>query len=226
MVTSKPIVDMRRGTTVEQQLEEIRQRLECAERELQALRSRSRRLRWLAALAFVGAAAFIVTQPTASRVQAAQFLNRRPAVNIRAPFTVVDDAGRPILQVGSDSQMRGVLLFDASGKLVCGIGTTEQQRGVAVFDSQEKLIAGLGEGRTPDAVATGRGLTVLDPAQKIVGTLGVGQNGTNQGRGVSVNDETGKQVVGLGVWPQRPDRGQLVLSDRNNTILFAQQPLP
>ena len=95
-----------------------------------------------------------------------------------------------------------------------------------MFDANEKLIAGLGEGHSTDAVATGRGLTIFDPSEKIVGTLGMGQNGANQGRGVSVNDETGTQVVGLGVWPQRPDRGQLVISDRKNAILFSQPPLP
>ena len=74
--------------------------------------------------------------------------------------------------------------------------------------------------------ATGRGLTIFDPAQKIVGTLGMGQNGANRGRGISVNDETGTQLVGLGVWPQQPDRGQLVITDRKNTVLFAQPALP
>jgi hypothetical protein len=211
---------------VERQLEEIRQRLERTERELQRLRARSRRLWWLAAFAVTGGAAFIVTQPTAKQVQAAQFLSRRPSINLRAPLLIVDESGRPLLQVGTQGQNRGLVLFDTSGNAVCGIGVTAQGRGVAVFDANEKLIAGLGEGRSTDVVATGRGLTIFDPSEKIAGTLGVGQNGANHGRGISVNDESGTQVVGLGVWPQRPDRGQLVLSDRNNSILFSQPPLP
>ena len=97
---------------------------------------------------------------------------------------------------------------------------------MAVFDAQEKMVAGLGDGRSTDGVGTGRGLTVFDPAEKIVGTLGMGTNGANHGRGLSVNDESGTQVVGLGVWPQRPDRGQLVISDRSNDILLAQPSLP
>jgi hypothetical protein len=213
----------RKEKTMERQLEEIHQRLERAERELRASRNRSR---WLAALALVGVITFIETQPTATRVQAVAALSRRSGVYIRAPFTIVGEAGRPLLQLGSSSLGRGLLLFDTSGKMICGIGTTSQGRGIGVFDSNEKLIAGLGEGGSTDGVATGRGLTILDPAQKVVGTLGVGQNGTNHGRGVSVNDETGTQVVGLGVWPQRPDRGQLVISDRKNTILFSQPALP
>lgn len=210
---------------MDRQLEEIQQRLERAERELQTLRSRSR-LRWLAALALVAGVVFIEARPTARQVLAQGALGGGPGLNIRGPLTVLDNAGNPILQVGSSMLGRGLLLYDASGKIICGIGLTTQGRGVAVFDAQEKMIGALGEGRSTDAVATGRGLTVMDPVQKIIGTLGMGQNGMNRGRGVSVNDESGTQVIGLGVWPQRPDRGQLVISDRKNTILFAQPALP
>jgi hypothetical protein len=226
MIASGSIGRGKGGQPVERQLEEIWQRLERAERELQLLRSRSRRLRWLAAMGVVGAIAFVMTQPTARQVQAEQSLRGRNGTQIRGPLMVMDDAGRPLLQVGTHLLGRGMLLFDAAGKVVCGIGITDQGRGVAVYDAQEKLIAGLGEGRSTDGVATGRGLTIFDPAQKIIGTLGMGQNGANQGRGVSVNDESGTQVVGLGVWPQQPDRGQLVISDRKNTVLFAQPTLP
>jgi hypothetical protein len=206
--------------------EEMRARLERLEREVRVLRARSRQLRWLVLAGVAAGGVFFGTQPTARRVEAAQFLNRRPALRIQAPFVVVDGAGKAILQVGADAQGRGLVLYDENEQLLCGIGTMGQGRGVAVFDAQEQLIAGLGEGRSADGVAMGRGLTVFDPAQRIVGTLGLGTNGANQGRGLSVNDESGTQVVGLGVWPQRPDRGQLVLSDRVNNILFAEPALP
>jgi hypothetical protein len=208
---------------MEEQLKEICRRLEGAEAEVRLLRARSRRSRWYWLAALVAGVAYLGTRPTATQ---AQFINGRAPWTLQAPFIVVDGSGKPILQVLSNAQGRGMVFFDASGRTLCGIGTTALNRGVAVFDAQEKLVAGLGVGRTPDAVATGRGLTVFDPAEKIVGTLGTGTNGSNSGRGVSVNDETGKQVVGLGVWPERPDRGQFVLSDRNNNILFAQPPLP
>ena len=199
---------------MEQQLEEIRQRLERAEHQLGVCRTQSRRWRWVAGLALVAIFAFFAAQPTARQAQAAQALSRRPVTEIRAPLTVLDAFGR------------GLLLYDAAGKVVCGIGVSPQGRGVAVFDAQEKMVAGLGDGRSTDGVGTGRGLTVFDPAEKIVGTLGMGSNGANRGRGLSVNDESGTQVVGLGVWPQRPDRGQLVISDRSNNILLAQPSLP
>src|ERR1043166_7454721 len=64
--------------TVEEQFEQLRERLERAERELAAMRSRSRRLRWLAVFAVVAAIAFIMMQPTARQVQAAQSLAGRP----------------------------------------------------------------------------------------------------------------------------------------------------
>jgi len=211
---------------MEQQLEEIRQRLERAEHQLGVCRTQSRRWRWVAGLALVAIFAFFAAQPTARQAQAAQALSRRPVTEIRAPLTVLDDRGRPILQVGAHAFGRGLLLYDAAGKVVCGIGVSPQGRGVAVFDAQEKMVAGLGDGRSTDGVGTGRGLTVFDPAEKIVGTLGMGSNGVNRGRGLSVNDESGTQVVGLGVWPQRPDRGQLVISDRSNNILLAQPSLP
>jgi hypothetical protein len=211
---------------VESELEELRRRLERAERGLEMLRARSRRSRWLLLALFAAGGVFMGTRPTAMRVEAQQFMNRRPALRIQAPFVVVDESGVPILQVGANAQGRGMVLYDESGKLLCGVGVTPQGRGLAVFDAQEKLIAGLGDGQTSDAVATGRGLTVFDSAEKIVGTLGLGTNGANRGRGLSVNDESGTQVVGVGVWPQRPDRGQMVLSDRSNSILFAQPALP
>jgi hypothetical protein len=204
------------------QIEELRKRLERAERELQALRARARWARGLLAVTLVAGVAFVGTRPTATL---AQFPNLK-ALHLRAPVDVLDGAGRPILQIGASTLGRGLLLFDESGKTVCGIGVTSQGRGLAVFDAQEKMVAGLGEGRSPDAVATGRGLLVTDAAQKVIGTLGAGLNTPNNGRGLSVNDESGRQVVGLGVWPQRPDRGQFVLSDRNNKILFAQPALP
>ncbi len=211
---------------MEQHLAEILVRLERAEQQLAVMQSRSRRLRWLAALALVGGIAFLGTRPTATQVHAAQALSGGSNNELRGSLTVLDDAGRPILQVGSNAFGRGLLLYDGSGKVVCGIGVTAQGRGIALFDGQEKMIAGLGDGHSMDSVASGRGLTVFDPAGKTVGTLGMGTNGANSGRGVSVNDESGTQVIGLGVWPQRPDRGQLVLSDRANTVLFAQPALP
>jgi len=208
---------------MEQQLAEIRQRLERAEAEVRGLRARSRRSRGLLLAALVGGVIYAGSRPTATQ---AQFINGRLSWTLQAPFVVVDGRGQPILQVLANAQGRGLVLFDEAGRALCGIGTTAQNRGLAVFDAQEKMVAGLGVGRTPDAVASGRGLTVFDAGQKIVGTLGMGMNSSNNGRGVSVNDETGHQVVGLGVWPQRPDRGQLVLSDRNNSIIFAQPALP
>src|SRR5436305_841868 len=107
---------------MERQLEEILQRLERTERELQRFRARSRRLSWLTAFAVLAGAVFIATLPTARQVQAAQFLSRRPSVNLRAPLMIVDEAGKPLLGVGTQGQNRGLVLFDTNGNAVCGIG--------------------------------------------------------------------------------------------------------
>ena len=64
---------------MEQQLEEIRQRLERAEHQLGVCRTQSRRWRWVAGLALVAIFAFFAAQPTARQAQAAQALSRRPA---------------------------------------------------------------------------------------------------------------------------------------------------
>jgi hypothetical protein len=110
--------------------------------------------------------------------------------------------------------------------MLCGIGQTAQGRGLAIFDAQQKRVAVVGEGGTADGTAMGRGLVVFDPAEKSIGMLGAGKNGANQGRGLTVNDETGAPVAGFGVWPQRPDRGQVVLTDRAGNPIFAQPALP
>src|SRR5438128_1323595 len=120
-MTSRSPIRKREGEQpMEHQLAEIRQRLERAERELQTLRARSRRLRWLAGFVIVGGIAFMLTQPTARQVQAEQVLRGRAGTEVRAPFMVLDDAGRPLLQVGTHLLGRGMLLFDAGGKVVCG----------------------------------------------------------------------------------------------------------
>src|SRR5438094_3011040 len=155
---------------MEQQLEEIRSRLAYAERELQKMRAHSQRLRWLTVLGLIGGISFVATRSTATKVQAAQFASVMAGKRSTTPFTIVDESGRTLLQVGNTALGRGMLLYDAAGKVVCGLGLTPQGRGLAVFDTQEKMIAGLGEGTSHDNVATGRGLTVYDPSEKVVGT--------------------------------------------------------
>jgi hypothetical protein len=210
---------------VEDRYEQLLKRLDQGEREIRALRFQSRLSRWLALTVVAGGITFLATRPAATqgRLYSALYAG---GSTVNGPLTVVDDAGRPILQVGTSALGRGMVLYDAAGQMLCGVGITAQGRGLVVYDAQQKLIAGLGEGRSTDGTAAGRGLTVLDPAERVIGSLGSGQNGSNQGRGLTINDGTGAPVAGLGVWPQRPDRGQLVLTDRNASPVFAQPELP
>jgi hypothetical protein len=203
---------------VQRSMLELEESLAHLERELGAVRRQSRSLRWLTVCVLAGSVLLAASRPAATQ---AGFGGTR----IKGALIVVDNNGRPILQVGAGPLGRGLALFDETGKRICGIGQTAQGRGLVTYDAQENLVAGLGEGQSPDTLATGRGLTVFDPAQKIIGALGTGMNGPNRGRGLTVNDETGAPVAGFGVWPQRPDRGQLVLTDRNATPVFAQPPL-
>lgn len=204
---------------------EIQRRLECAENELRAMRRQARIARWLTLSAAAAGITFVATRPAATQGQLVSIAQGNVGTTIRGPLTVVDNAGRPILQVTTNPVGRGMVLFDDAGKMVCGVGVTAQGRGLVVYDTQQKLIAALGEGTAPDGKAKGRGLTTFDPAQRVIGTLGMGENGPSNGRGLTLNDATGAAVAGMGVWPQRPDRGQLLLTDRNGNTVFAQQPL-
>lgn len=203
---------------MERPMRDLEERLAHLDRELRTIRRQSRTLRWLTLSALAGTVVFAATRPAATQTGF--------GTRVKGALIIVDNAGRPILQVGASPLGRGLILFDEAGKRICGIGQTPQGRGLVAYDAQEKLVAALGEGGSPDTTATGRGLTILDPAQKVIGALGTGMNGSSGGRGLTVNDEVGVPVAGLGVWRQRPDRGQLILTDRNNTPLFAQPPLP
>jgi hypothetical protein len=204
---------------------DLQNRLERAENELRAIRRQARLARWSTLAAVAAGITFVATRPAATQGQLVNIVQGGPGTTIKGPLTVVDSAGRPILQVTTTPVGRGMVLFDEAGKMVCGIGLTSQGRGLVVYDAQQKLIAALGQGTAPDGKTAGRGLTVLDPTQRVIGTLGMGENGPSRGRGLTLNDETGAAVAGLGIWPQRPDRGQLVLTDRGGHTLFAQQPL-
>jgi hypothetical protein len=139
---------------------------------------------------------------------ACAFLLTRPA----ATQSAVDAFVRGNIGI----RIKGPLIVtDDAGRPIVQIGANAVGRGLALW-----------EGSSADGSATGRGLTVFDPSEKAVGLLGLGKNGTNQGRGLTVNDGTGAPVAGLGVWPQRPDRGQLVLTDREQNPVFAQPALP
>jgi hypothetical protein len=213
-----------RDTPLQDRLAVLQERLDRSERQIESLRLQARIVRWLTLAAVAAGATFLATRPAATQGLFTAIL--QGGTQVKGPLTVVDSSGRPILQVGSSTLGRGMVLYDATGKIICGVGLTSQARGVAVYDGQQKLIAGLGEGSSSDATATGRGLTVFDPAQKVIGTLGMGENGPSHGRGITLNDETGAPVAGLGVWPQRPDRGQLVLTDRNGNPVFSQPLIP
>lgn len=208
----------------EARLNELFERIERGERELRALRRQAQIARWLTLAILAGCALFFATRPAATQAQLDAAV--RAGTRLRAPFTIVDSAGKPILQVGVNTVGRGLVLFDASGKMLCGIGRTSQARGIVVYDDQQRALAGIGEGSFAGAPATGRGLAILDADQKFVAGLGVGMNGGANGRGLTVNDGTGAPVAGLGVWPQRPDRGQLFLTDRQNNPVFVQPSVP
>jgi hypothetical protein len=211
---------------MENELREMQLRLQQAERRLSDMRQASRRRRALAFAAVAGAAWFLATRPAATQSQWAMILQAAEPITVKGPLVVVDDAGRPIMQVGAGPSGRGLVLFDEGGNMISGIGLTSQGRGVMVFDSELRPIAGLGEGQSPDGVANGRGLTVLDTSQKVIATLGQGEDGPSRGRGLTVNDAGGAPAAGLGVWPQRPDRGQLLLTESDGTPIFAQPALP
>lgn len=211
---------------MEEQLKQLQERFDRAEREGRTMRRQSRIWRWMTLAMLMVGVAVVATRPTATLVQGEQLLTGQPGFQVKAPLTVVDEAGQPILLVDANSMGRGLILFDQSGKMLCGIGTTPQSRGLVIFDAQEKLIGGLGEGNAPDGTAMGRGLTIFDASEKVLAGLGVGTNDSFTGRGLAINDETGRQVLGAGVFPPRPDRGQLVIADRDGDILFAQPLLP
>jgi hypothetical protein len=217
---------IRGETPMQRPLQELEESLARMERELQAMRRQSRIVRWLVLVVLAAGLIFVGTRSTATQSAAAMRIMGLHTTRITEPLIVEDAAGKTILQVGTTPLGRGMILFDEAGKMICGIGTTAQGRGLVVSDAQEKLIGALGEGHSPDTTALGRGLTVFDPSQRTVAALGTGSNLNSHGRGITINDETGTPLAGLGVWPQRPDGGQLILTDRSGNRLFAQPPLP
>jgi hypothetical protein len=175
-------------------------------------------------LTLVVVALSVAAWATATPAQMARILQAGKGTDVKGPLTVLDDAGRPIVQIGAGPLGRGMVLFDEAGRMVCGIGLTGQGRGLMLFDAQQRPIAALGEGSAPGSRATGRGLTVFDPEEKVIATLGQGANGPSTGRGLTVNNPSGAPVAGLGVWPQRPDRGQLMITQEDGPVVFAQPP--
>lgn len=213
---------------MEERWKELQERLERLEQEVLARRRASRTKQWFASALMLAGACFVITRPTATIIKAESTVAGQPGFQIGAPFTVVEAAGKPILRVDAMGSERGLLLLDQAGKIICGIGVSTQSRGMvqgrglSILDADEKLIGLLGQGRLPDDSLDRRSLVVLDPGEKIISGMGA----SSRGRGLVVHDQTGAWVVGLGVWPQRPDRGQFVITDRDGHTLFSQPSFP
>jgi hypothetical protein len=211
---------------LERRIEELEARLARAESELAAARRRSKRARWLLVATAVAGVGYIASLPRALQAQVATAMTAvGGGVRFKGPLTVLDAQRRPIAQIADTALGRGLVLFDTGGHVIAGIGTTPEGRGIRVFDAQDRVIAGVGEGNSISGT-TGRGIVTVDTAGKIVTTLGTGTNGAATGRGLTVNDAAGIPVFGAGVWPQAPDRGQLVITNSAQQTLFAQPPLP
>jgi hypothetical protein len=220
-------VDLKQeGDSVETDSNDLREQLEHAQREIRAIRRQMRIGRLVMVLIAGGVVAFVATRSAATQSRLFNLAQGPVGTRVRGPLVILDSAERPILQVGASVGGRGLILFDEAGNLIGGFGVTTQGRGLVVYDGQQKLVGALGEGQSADGSARGRGLTLFDPNLKVIATLGQGDDGASRGRGLTVNDTTGAPVAGLGVWPQRPESGQLVLTERDGKPVFAQPPLP
>ncbi len=213
---------------MEERWREVQERLERLELEIQARRRRSRVQGFMITALLAAGAYFVMTRPAVTLIQAGSRVSGQVEFQVNAPFAVLDAAGKPILRVDAMGKDRGLLLLDQAGKIIGGIGVTAdgrgmaQGRGLTIFDADEKLISVIGQGRLQDDSLERRGMVILDPSEKIISGMG----SSSRGRGVVVHDQTGAWVVGLGVWPQRLDRGQFVITDRDGHTLFAQPAFP
>ena len=198
---------------MEERLRLLEERLARAEGEVRLQRRIARGLGAAALALVIGTATFVTTRPAASQLEV-QSLGR--GVRFKAPFTVTDRQGRPLMKVVDTNAARGVLVFDPSGNLVSGIGQAGGDRGVAVFGATGKKVVGIG------TAAQGQGMTIFDENEVTATWLGIGNPGPNQGRGILVKDATGATTARLGVIDQ-PDEGQIVLQDRQGSVLF-QEP--
>lgn len=136
------------------------------------------------AVALLGAARH--GQPTA--VQQPQVLT------VRAPFKVVDGAGRTIMKVSSGAGERGVSVHnDFEGKAIAFLGRVEQSSGLAVYNRGGGILAAISsstkEGYPP-------GVFVYNAAEEAV--AGLSTSG-DEGGVVVAKDQSGEHEVQLKV---------------------------
>jgi len=199
---------------MEEQVRQLEARLARAERELNVVRRIGRGAAVGTVALVVATLLFAATRSDAEKAELSAAAQR--GTRIKAPLTVVDRQGRPVMQVVATDQARGVLVFDEAGKLITGAGQTPEAKGVAVYYPDGKIQVGLGES------AKGHGMTVFDASGQTATWVGLGKPGADQGRGILVKDGTGASVAMFGQVTAE-DRGEVILQDRAGQTLF-QQP--
>jgi hypothetical protein len=199
---------------MEEQVRQLEARLARAERELTVFRRIGRGVAAGALGLVVAVLLFAATRSDAEKAELSAAAKR--GTRIKAPLTVVDRQGRPVMQVVATDEARGVLLFDAAGKLITAAGQTPAAKGVAVYAADGKVQVGVGE------TSNGHGMAVFDAAGQTVTWTGLGNPGPDGGRGMLVRDSTGARVARFGQVTAE-DRGEIIIQDRAGNTLF-QQP--
>jgi hypothetical protein len=208
-------LDFEGRMTMEEQLQELRARLERAEQEVRALRLAAQRMgrqtrvgRAVTLALLVGGATFALTRPAATQLRAQAAM--QGGTRVVAPFVVVDNQNNPLLQVSAAPGGGGLLaVLDQVGNPIGLVGTVSDGRGLAIFDSKGQFIAKLGE----DPMHGNRGLRLLDPDGKV--TVGAGL--APDGRGLRVLDSADNTVAGLGITAD--GRGLTIFDEGRQAIL-------
>jgi hypothetical protein len=151
-------------------------------------------------------------------------------LTVRAPFTVLDDAGRPVVTVEAGEE-RGLSVFTGDTKIGF-LGKMDAVAGLEVWDRGGRLVAQLGAGPSNEGFS---GLKVFNAAEEEVagvmtsrdegGLIGATNQSHSEQVQLKVNDDAagfmyikaGKPVINLG----RAEKGNLALRVRANDQIVA-----
>jgi hypothetical protein len=230
---------------VDEQLQELRERLERAEQQVKALHRQTQRAGGQARASRVAALALLMSGAVFAATRSPATLLRAQAAvqggtRVVAPFAVIDDQGNTLVQVSTAPGGGGLLgVFDKAGNLLGELGTGTEGRGLEILDPAGQPAALVGQ----DAAGDHRGFRVIDRAGKIEAGLGVNP----EGRGLTIFDETGTVPAirvgedatgkrGVGVANTAGNfvaglsagavGGQLTVGSNSGAVLFSQPPVP
>jgi hypothetical protein len=113
------------------------------------------------------------------------------ALTVRAPFTVVDDAGRPVVTV-EDGEERGLSVFTGDTKIGF-LGKMDAVAGLEVWDRGGSLVAQLGAGPSNEGFS---GLKVFNAAEQEVAEV---MTSRDQGGLIGATNQSHSEQVQLKV---------------------------